>query len=180
MDTSWLELLNNIDKMVLGSIVGSIVLAFVLLVAIFSYKIKGQQDGLTLLSQELSAVERTIGDLTAQRDDLERKVADGVTIVEHYQALETDRQKAFAALQKERDEAQAQIETLREKVVLLEKEKASARHQEKQTHAELLAAREEIEAVLKRNEFWVEQLSELRTKHDALKLKLRSLGKGRS
>ncbi len=180
MDTSWLELLSNIDKMVLGSIVGSIVLAFVLVVAIFSYKIKGQQDLLALLRQELSEAERTIGDLRAQRDDLERKVADGVTIVEHYQAQETDCQKASAALENERDEARAQIETLREKVALLEKERSSAQHQEKQTHAELLAAREEIEAVLKRNEFWVEQLSELRTKHDALKLKLRSLEKGQS
>ena len=180
MDTTWLELLSNIDKMVLGSIVGSVVLAFVLVVIIFSVKIKSQHDRITLLQKELDEAHGAIDEQAIHLRELERRVSDGTTIVEHYQGIEAHLTEEMLAIQDERDQALKRIESLHDKAAHLQQEKTTSRTQQADAQAKLLKAQEEVEAVLKRNEFWVEQLSELRTKHDALKHKLRSLEKGRS
>jgi len=173
MDTSWLELLSNLDKMVLGSIVGSVVLAFLLLIVVFSVKIKSQQDRIRLMDQERDRAEQSIRDLETKLEESRRKETDGQRVMEHYEQHQDEQQKQIEKLHSSLEIRREALSKLEKKVSELEREKQEARDAQAKAEADLRAARDEIEAVLKRNEFWVEQLSELRTKHEALKLKLR-------
>jgi len=175
MDTSWLNVLSGLDKMVLGSIVGSVILAFLLLIVVFSVKIKSQQDRIAALRE---ALETCTQEIQEQKDALAehtRKAADTQTVMEHYQQQDEQHQKTEASLRKELEKAHQVAKELRQTLTHAQEEKHTLAQATEKAQHELIASREEVEAVLKRNEFWVEQLSELRTKHEALKLKLRKL-----
>ena len=175
MDTSWLNVLSGLDKMVLGSIVGSVILAFLLLIVVFSVKIKSQQDRIATLREVL---ENCTQETRNQKDELAdqiRKAADAQTVMEHYQQQDEQHQKTEASLRKELEKALHTAKELRQTLTELGEEKRALAQSTEKARQELSASQEEIQAVLKRNEFWVEQLSELRTKHEALKLKLRKM-----
>jgi chromosome segregation ATPase len=180
MNASWLDLLSNIDKMVLGSIVGSIVLAFLLVVMIFSLKIKWQHDRIVALNEALDDRRREVADQKESIAELELQASDAQTIMAHYQESEKRLEDATTAIRDKLEYSRTTIHDLRSEVERLKQEKLEWNTAAEEARADLLKAREEIETVLKRNEFWVEQLSELRTQHEALKRKLRSIGSVRA
>jgi chromosome segregation ATPase len=173
MNTSWLDLLSNVDKMVMGSIVGSIVLAFVLLVVIFSVKIRAQQETIVQLREALR--EKILHIRT-----LEKEASEQVKTVTEAQQQKAAVEEEQAALTKRLEEARQHILEDEETIASL---KRQLKEHEEQVQAEQKARRElearlekadeEKEAILRRNEFWVEQLSELRTKYEALRHKLK-------
>jgi len=173
MNTSWLELLSNVDKMVMGSIVGSIVLAFVLLVVIFSVKIRAQQETIVQLREALR--EKILHIRTLETDAAEQLSA--VTEAQKQQeAAEAEQAAVAERLEETRRHHQAAEETiaaLREKLKEHETRQAELKKTLRTMEARLAEADEEKEAVVRRNEFWVEQLSELRTKYEALRHKLK-------
>jgi chromosome segregation ATPase len=172
MNTPWLEMLSNVDKMVLGSIVGSVLLAFILLVVIFSLEIKSQHDRIRALHEMLDARSQEVNDHQERLSEFERHASDAQTIMEHYQGTEKRLTKATEAIRTELEKAVTTAREYREEIEQLQGDKEAIAQKLETTQEELVVARKEIETVLKRNEFWVEQLSEVRTKHDALKQKL--------
>ena len=72
-------------------------------------------------------------------------------------------------------EAHTTIDTLTEKIKELERLKSELEFAYASAKDDLQMAIEEVEKAQKRNEFWVEQLSELRTKYDALRMRVKRL-----
>jgi len=176
MDTSWLDVLSGLDKMVLGSIVGSVILAFLLLIVVFSVKIKSQQDRIALLRSGLAERSEELQTFEAMLSTTQRKESDAQTLLEHYQEVEEAQEKREQALREKLKKAHDSAQELQRAITKLQEEKEALAQAFAKLEHEHRASREEVAAVLKRNEFWVEQLSELRTKHEALKLKLRKGG----
>ncbi len=175
MNTQWLDVLSGIDKMVLGSIVGSIVLAFVLLVVIFSVKIKSQQDRIVYLKDEIKAKSDEISALKESVKVLKKDQSDAFKKLDKYKTMEYEFQKTISKLEKDKDNALEEIKKLKKIIEKLKKEKSVAIEDAKKIQAKLEESQKEIEKGHKRNEFWIDQLSQLRTKHDALKHKLKTL-----
>jgi chromosome segregation ATPase len=175
MNTQWLEVLSGIDKMVLGSIVGSVVLAFILLVVIFSVKIKYQQDKIVLLKDELGNKINKVKDQAKVISKHELNESDAKKALENYKDLEKKLKKEIEALKKEKDKFLDSIKELESTVKKLNKEKQTIMAGAKKAQNELDSIQNEIDDSRKRNEFWIDQLSELRTKHEALKHKLKTL-----
>ena len=176
MNASWLEVLSNIDKMVLGSIVGSVVLAFFLLVVIFSLKIKWQHDQMVALNEALDVHKQEVVDQKETIAELKDKISEAQAVMSRHQDDEKRLESATTAIREKLEHSQVAIRTLSGEVERLNQEKLEWIATEKKAKADLLAAHKEIETVIKRNEYWVEKLSELRSRHDTLKRKLRSIG----
>jgi chromosome segregation ATPase len=101
--------------------------------------------------------------------NVERHVFDAQTIMVHYQESKKRLDKATTAMRTKLEQTENDTQKLHDDKVKF----AQELHQKEDA---LRAAREETDAVLKRNEFWVDQLAQLRTKHEALKFKLRNIG----
>ncbi|WP_292655725.1 hypothetical protein [Nitratifractor sp.] len=163
----------NIDAMVFGAIVASVFLAFVLVVVIFSVRYKGQyekiedlRDRLKEREEKITMLEESLREVQILNASQRQEIQQFQDLEERYKA-EKNKVEEQLALAKERIEAQ------REKIADLEGKRKELEVTLENTRENLAKANEEIENVRKRNEFWVEQLSELRTKHEAIKSRLR-------
>jgi chromosome segregation ATPase len=160
------------DKMVLGSIVGSVVLAFVLIVVIFSVKIKSQQDRIVSLKGRLSDSEGELESLKKSISQYENREIDSSRQIEIFQNTEGKLHQIISDIEHQRDEARSTIGDLDKKIAKLKKEKKVIIDSAEKIQHKLDSALEEIDDVHKRNEFWIDQISELRTKYDAIRQKL--------
>ena len=168
MNTSWLDLLSNVDKMVMGSIVGSVVLAFVLLVVIFSLKIRAQQKTIVRLRKALR--EKILHIHTLQEQTAEQ-VAAHARVQKALEAAEEEQTTTVRQL----EEARQHIREHKETIAVLNRQRSGLEEQVRRLHEELRSLREQLaqaerdkEAVVRRNEFWVEQIAQLRNKYEAL------------
>jgi len=175
MRTSLVDLLSNVDTMILGGIVGSAVLAFVLVVIIFSLRIKVLHDQNRHVHQLLEEQQRDAQRLQEALDAKVEHITETEAAMEGFQRRQEALEKAITALRDQNKAVRASVEASQEQMHALTAEKKRLEDLLEAVEGERDEAREEKEAILKRNEFWVTQLSELRTKHDALKLKLRML-----
>jgi chromosome segregation ATPase len=174
MNTQWLDALGGLDKMVVGSIVGSIVLAFLLLVAVFSLKIRAEQNRIARLREAFEERVRRVQDLEAEAVRIQEALAHAEA-----EAAEAERKRAatleeLATLEHKLATSGETIEALRKVATRHQNEKGELIEALRAAEEAIAQARSENEALLKRNEFWVEQLSELRTKYEALKRKTQS------
>lgn len=172
MSPSWLELLSNVDTMVLGGIVSSVVLAFVLVVVIFSIKIKMQHDHIEHLQVEVAKRDRQIQTEQELQKKAHRDVSDAQTVMEHYQQQEETLLKELIGIRQQLETAQMRRNKLRLEAGRLSEEKQVLVKTIETLRTDMEHAQTEVDAARKRNEFWIAQIAELRTKHEALKLKL--------
>ncbi len=163
----------NIDAMVFGAIVASVILAFVLVVVIFSVRYKGQYEKIADLGERLKEREEKILLLEESLREVQILNATQLQEIGQYQDLEARYKAEKAKVEEQLALAKERIDTQREKIADLEAKRAELEAHLHNTRDNLAKANEEIENVRKRNEFWVEQLSELRTKYEAIKSKLR-------
>lgn len=172
MNVSWLETLGHVDTMVLGGIVGSVILTFVLVVVIFSIQIKMQHDRIGHLQAEIAGRDRLIEAEQKLQRQMRRDASDAQRITEHYQQQEETLMKELIGSRKKLEAERKKNDELRLEV----KHASEARQELLQTIETLKREKEEAEAEVhaarKRNEFWIAQISELRTKYEALKYKL--------
>jgi chromosome segregation ATPase len=180
MEMSWLEVLSSVDKMVLGSLVSSIVLSFVLLVVIFSMRIQSLHGRIGGLRASLEAQKDEIDRQQKHLEEYARQMEDDRTIMAHYREVESGLNQELETLKATKEQLMENASELRKKITQLQADKTESSRAYIQVQSDLKQAKEEIGAVLKRNEFWVEQLAQLRTKHDALVLKLRRMEHHRS
>ncbi len=163
----------NIDAMVFGAIVASIVLAFILVVVIFSVRYKSLLEKIDDLKLRLGEKKEKIGLLEESLREVQILNASQLQEIQQYQDLEERFKKEQEKIEEELHQAKERIEAQMEKISSLEGNRRELEAKLENALENLGKAEEEIENVRKRNEFWVEQLSELRTKHEALKLRLR-------
>jgi chromosome segregation ATPase len=163
----------NIDAMVFGAIAASIILAFILVVVIFSVRYKSQYEKIADLRERLKEKEEKIALLEESMKEVQILNATQLQEIQQYQDLEERYKAEKAKVEEQLALAKERIEAQREKIADLEAKRAELEANLNNTRENLAKANEEIENVRKRNEFWVEQLSELRTKHEAVKSKLR-------
>ncbi len=163
----------NIDAMVFGAIVASAILAFILVVVIFSVRYKSLYEKIADLRERLKDREEKIALLEESMREVQILNATQLQEIQQYQNLEERYKAEQSKIEEQLALAKERIEAQREKIADLEAKKAELEANLHNARENLAKANEEIENVRKRNEFWVEQLSELRTKHEAVKSKLR-------
>jgi len=71
------------------------------------------------------------------------------------------------------EKSQKRIEILQKEIGKLKKSNSAQQVQIKEKEKEISTLEEEVRNTTRRNEFWVEQMTEIRTKYDALKLKVK-------
>jgi chromosome segregation ATPase len=169
MNAQWLDLLSGLDKMIVGSIVGSILLAFFLLIVLFSQKVRAEQKRVMQLRETIEHppldAQRLEASLSEQQAACAQTLEDLATAQEqHRYALEQ-----IATLKQNQAEADETIEQLRTV--------ATHHADELQRYKDAVHALEEKleqteadkRSLKRRNELWVEQLAQLRTQYEALK-----------
>ena len=168
-----LSLLDDISLMVLASIVISIVLAFVLVVVIFSVKFKSHQEKNIQLRERLeekivkiSLLEESLNEMRILNSSQLQELEQQSTIKEQYQS-------EVEKLSKELEVANDKIEKANEQILMIEKEKSELGANISNAKENLEKLEEALAISSKRNEFWVEQMAEMRAKYDALRLKLK-------
>ena len=180
INSNWLEQLYNVDAIVLGSIVGSVVLAFILVVLISSLKIKSQHDHLKSLRQELSDAKKQIEAEQKTHAQMQQIIQDIDRALEHYQQVEDEQGKIIVNLRAKLNKSSQTVKQLTEQIDKNKREKTIIIEGAEKIHQKLLVAQDEIDEVRKRNEFWIDQISELRIKHDALRNKLSRIERSRA
>jgi septal ring factor EnvC (AmiA/AmiB activator) len=162
------------EAMVAGAVVAAVVLSFMLVIIIYAVRSKAQQEKLSAMSDLLVAKEEKI-------DFLEREIED-LKVVEKARSEEAAR---FEEIKKRYRNEKRKLEGIIEEAKdFVEKQQCkiaelSTRNRELTAENEALREsldriEEEMDSVLKRNEFWVEQIAELRTKYDALKMRAKN------
>ena len=168
-----LSLLDDISLMVLASIVISIVLAFVLVVVIFSVKFKSHQEKNIQLRERLeekivkiSLLEESLNEVRILNNAQLQELRQQNTIKEQYQS-------EIEKLSKELEVANEKIEKGNRQILMIEKDKSELGANMNNAKESLAKSEEALLVASKRNEFWVEQMAEMRVKYDALRLKLK-------
>jgi len=168
-----LSLLDDISLMVLASIVISIVLAFVLVVVIFSVKFKSHQEKNIQLRERLeekivkvSLLEESLNEVRILNSSQLQELGQQSTIKEQYQS-------EIEKLSKELEVSNEKIEKGNKQILMIEKDKSELGANMNNAKESLAKSEEALLVASKRNEFWVEQMAEMRVKYDALRLKLK-------
>ena len=165
----------NVDAMVFGAIVASVILAFVLVVVIFSVRYKSQQEKIEDLKFRLGEKKERITLLEESLREVQILNASQLQEIQQYQDLEERFAKEQEKIETQLKAAKERIEAQMEKISSLEGTRRELEAKLENAQENLAKAEEEVDKALQRNEFWVQQLSELRTKHEAVKMRLRKL-----
>lgn len=168
-----LAFLSNINMMALASIVAVVLLAFVLVVIIFSVRLRG--------SHERNSEFKAIIEKQAEEVKLLQESLNDVRIVNASQLQDLGQQEGIrdalneeiARLEEVLQKSDKKIEALRAEIMALEKSKSELGAHFANAKETVEKLEEALAHATKRNEFWVEQMAEVRTKYEALKLKVR-------
>lgn len=161
----------DIDALVVGAISTSVILSFILLVIIFAMRYKAQNERVVDLKR-----------LIREKDENTNLLMENIR---RLQAVDSEREAKLIRCAKLEEHCNAEKRELMDRLALANKKIASLESRvseltiinerlEKNYHKakeNMEKALEEVEKSQKRNEFWVEQLSELRTKYEALKVR---------
>lgn len=168
-----IEFLDNINMLVLASIVAVVLLSFVLVVIVFSVRLRSWQERNRELkviieeqSEKIALLDESLGDVrmlnAAQLQELGQQ-----------EGIKEKLKGEINKFENQLKEAHERIKKYSTEVMTLEKSKSElgANFANAKERSEKLE--EALAHATKRNEFWVEQMTEIRTKYDALKLKAR-------
>jgi len=165
------EAWGDIDAIVIGAIGTSIILSFILLVIIFAMRYKSQNDRVHDLKR-----------LIREKDEKTRLLMENLKRLQETDTAREEQLIRCARLEEickdEKRELVDKLEFANSKIAKLEERVSELTHINQKLERNYLKAKEsmdkameEVQKAQKRNEFWVEQLSELRAKYDALKVK---------
>ncbi len=165
--------LDNINMMALASIIAAVLLAFILVVIIFSVRLRG--------SHERNSELKAIIEKQAEEIKLLEEGLNDVRVVNASQQQELGQQEEIKRTLKEEisrleeacGKAKEKIEALQAEIMALEKNKSELGANFSNAKEMVEKLEEALAHATKRNEFWVEQMAEVRTKYEALKLKVR-------
>jgi len=165
--------LDNINMLVLASIVAVVLLAFVLVVIVFSVRLRSWQERNRELKATIEEQTEKIALLDESLNEVRVLNASQLQELGQQEEIKEKLKEEITKLENQLKEAQERIEKYSTEVMALEKSKSElgANFANAKEMAEKLE--EALVHASKRNEFWVEQMAEVRTKYDALKLKVR-------
>jgi chromosome segregation ATPase len=142
-------------------------------VVVFTVKLKSQQEKSRSFKEDrdekherITLLEESLSDVRILNASLEQELGQQEGI---RSALQAEIDTLMAKLQA----SDAKIEALNTEIVALEKNKSELGASVQYTKESLAKLEDALEQATKRNEFWVEQMTEIRTKYEALKLKLK-------
>jgi len=161
----------DIDAIVIGAIGTSIILSFILLVIIFAMRYKSQNDRVHDLKR-----------LIREKDEKTRLLMENLKRLQESDTAREEQLIRCARLEEickdEKKELVDSLEFAKSKINKLEAKLSELIQTNETLEKNYIQAKEamdraveEAQKAQKRNEFWVEQLSELRAKYDALKIK---------
>ena len=165
--------LENINMMVLSSIVIVVFLAFMLVVVVFTVKFKSQQENNRSLRKKLDEKLEKLVLLEDSLSKIQTINTSQMQKLKQQKEIKIKLEKEIDLLYKKLKNITEKTETLNIKIASLEKEKSELGATLHHTKEELKKLEEALEHANKRNEFWVEQMTEVRTKYEALKLKVK-------
>jgi chromosome segregation ATPase len=165
--------LENIDMMVLSSIIAVVILAFMLVVIIFAVKFKTQHEQNRQLKEHIEEKTERIALLEESLNKVRILNASLQQELGQQEELRAKLQEEIDALTMKLQSADDKTEELAKQILSLEKDKSELGATLTHTKESLLKLEEALAQATKRNEFWVEQMTEVRTKYDALKLKMK-------
>ena len=165
--------LDNINMLVLASIVAVVLLAFVLVVIVFSVRLRSWQERNRELKVTIEEQAEKMALLDESLSEVRVLNASQLQELGQQEGIKETLKEEITKLENQLKEAQERIEKYSTEVMALEKSKSElgANFANAKERAEKLE--EALAHATKRNEFWVEQMAEVRTKYDALKLKVR-------
>ena len=162
----------NIDTILAGAVIVAVVLSFILLVVIFSAKHKRQSERIEELETLLKESDKKSAKLTKSLKELQSINASQEEEIRRLHQIEglveSAREKA-----KQLKEAKRRLEAQQKRMMEMEEERKKLEMSLESMWEKLNNANIEIENLRRHNEHWVEQLSELRTKYESLKLRIR-------
>ncbi len=161
----------NVDALVVGAISTSVILSFILLVIIFAMRYKSQNDRVADLKR-----------LIREKDENTKLLMDNI---KRLQTVDSEREEKLIRCARLEEHCNNEKRELTDKLTLANNKISALQDRvseltvinerlEKNYYKakeNMEKALEEVEKSQKRNEFWVEQLSELRTKYEALKVR---------
>ena len=168
-----MAMFDNINMLVLAGIIAAVLLAFVLVVMIFAIRLRSWQEKnkelkstIETQSEKITLLDESLGEVrilnTSQLQELGQQ-----------EEIKDALKEEILKLENQLKEAQEEIETSRKKAMLLEKSNSELSANFTNAKEAVEKLEEKLEQANKRNEFWVEQMAEVRTKYEALKLKVR-------
>ena len=163
----------NLNDVVVITIISSVVLAFILVVIIFSIRYKIQSDRIIDLKRVIKAKDEKISSLENSLSEIKKINSTQKEYISNFKNIENGYIKECNRLESELKVARSEILSLNKTIDDLRDIKKSLENILFQTENDLNKTREEVEKAEKRKDFWVEQCSELGKKCDALKLQLK-------
>ena len=165
------EAWGNIDAVVIGAISTSVILSFILLVIIFSMRYKSQ-------NERVMDLKRILREKDANTQLLMENI-------KRLQNIDSEREyklircaKLEETYTREKQELLDKLTVAKSKIAELEDRVSQITLINERLEKNFIKAKEnmdramqEVEKAQQRNEFWVEQLSELRAKYEAVKAK---------
>lgn len=167
------DFLENINMMVLASIIAAVILSFILVVIIFSVLLRSQQEknreakALTMeQAEKISLLEESLNEVRVLN-------ASQLQELGQQDAIKSALRDELAILEGKLKRAHEKIERGSAEIMLLEKTKSEQGANLRNAKESIVKLEESLANATKRNEFWVEQMAEVRTKYEALRLKVK-------
>ncbi len=164
---------DNINMLVLASIVAAVLLAFVLVVMVFSVRLRSWQERNRELKETIEVQAEKIALLDESLNEVRVLNASQLQELGQQEEIKEKLKEEITKLEAQLKEAQERIEKSRKEIMALEKNKSELGANFANARETIVKLEEALTHATKRNEFWVEQMAEVRTKYEALKLKVR-------
>lgn len=168
-----ISFLEDIDMMVLSSIIVAVILAFILVVIVFMIKSKSQYENIKELKKTLAEKRDKVLQLEESLNEVRILNASQLQEISQHKEVKEKFKSDTDALNSKLNKAHEKLEALSAEMLSLEKEKSKLSANIQNAKDTTTKLEEALSQATKRNEFWVEQMTEVRTKYEALKLKVK-------
>ena len=155
------------------SILLVVALAIVLVIIVFTVRYKSFQDKNNHLAnslQESISSYNQLSDKFDQQSDTNLKQAKEIASID---AMKMQFQQELERLHSKIVSLEQENQTANNRILELEKVRSELEAHMKNANANESKAQQALDDALKRNEFWVDQMQELRVKYEALQFKMR-------
>ncbi len=168
-----IAMFDNINMLVLAGIIAAVLLAFVLVVMIFAVRLRSWQEKNKELKNTIEVQSEKIALLDESLGEVRILNASQLQELGQQEEIKDAFKEEISKLENQLKEVQEEIEASRKEAMSLEKSNSELSANFANAKEAVEKLEEKLEQANKRNEFWVEQMTEVRTKYEALKLKVR-------
>jgi len=165
------DLSNHESLLVASAIIASVALISILIVVVYAVKFRKYHKRRAQLEMELAKNNKGIEMIRSSLGTMEQLNSTQLQEIERYKKDTTKSQRDINIQQNQINYLGKELESSQQKVASLQKDNTKLQSELSKSKENLFKANEKVESAIKRNEFWVAQVSELRIKYNALNLK---------